>query len=102
MQISARLVVNRAAFKMRSGEIVPLVEAFRKAVEVRDAAETYRPLPYKGGETMNLRLSTRDAGFDAAFNAPVDASREADADVSQAVPVILKRQPAGGDAAARK
>src|SRR3546814_3638308 len=38
MQISARLVVNRAAFKMRLGEIVPLVEAFRKAVEVRDAA----------------------------------------------------------------
>ena len=38
MQISARLIVNRAAFKMRSGEIVPLVEAFRKAVETRDAA----------------------------------------------------------------
>lgn len=38
MQISARLVVNRAAFKMRSGELVPLVEAFRKAVETRDAA----------------------------------------------------------------
>src|SRR3546814_11872379 len=40
MQISASLVVNRAAFKMRSGEIVPLVEAFRKAVEVRDAARS--------------------------------------------------------------
>ena len=33
MQISARLIVNRAAFKMRAGEIVPLVEAFRKAVD---------------------------------------------------------------------
>jgi len=33
MQISARLIVNRAAFKMRAGELVPLVENFRKAVE---------------------------------------------------------------------
>lgn len=32
MQISARLVVNRAAFKMRAAELVPLVEAFRAAV----------------------------------------------------------------------
>lgn len=38
MQISARLIVNRAAFKMRSGELAPLVEAFRRAVGVRDAA----------------------------------------------------------------
>ncbi len=38
MQISARLIVNRAAFKMRAGEIVPLVERFRKAVEAGDAA----------------------------------------------------------------
>ncbi|MBB6124464.1 ATP phosphoribosyltransferase [Sphingobium subterraneum] len=32
MQISARLVVNRAAFKMRASQLVPLVEAFRSAV----------------------------------------------------------------------
>lgn len=32
LQISARLIVNRAAFKMRSAQIVPLVEAFRAAV----------------------------------------------------------------------
>ncbi|MDF0543179.1 ATP phosphoribosyltransferase [Sphingobium sp. H39-3-25] len=38
MQISARLIVNRAAFKMRSAQLVPLVEAFRRAVDVRDAA----------------------------------------------------------------
>jgi ATP phosphoribosyltransferase len=38
MQISARLIVNRAAFKMRSAELVPLVEAFRHAVGVKDAA----------------------------------------------------------------
>jgi ATP phosphoribosyltransferase len=38
MRVSARLVVNRAAFKMRSSELVPLVEAFRKAVEIKDAA----------------------------------------------------------------
>jgi ATP phosphoribosyltransferase len=38
MQISARLIVNRAAFKMRAGEIVPLVERFRAAVEAGDAA----------------------------------------------------------------
>lgn len=38
MQISARLIVNRAAFKMRAAEIVPLVERFRAAVEAGDAA----------------------------------------------------------------
>ncbi len=38
MQISARLVVNRAAYKMRSADLVPLVEAFRRAVGARDAA----------------------------------------------------------------
>jgi ATP phosphoribosyltransferase len=38
MRVSARLIVNRAAFKMRSAELVPLVEAFRRAVEVKDAA----------------------------------------------------------------
>src|SRR3546814_171706 len=40
---------------------------------------------------MTLRLSTRDAGFDAAFTALVNARREADEDVSRAVTVILKR-----------
>ncbi|QUT04744.1 ATP phosphoribosyltransferase [Sphingobium phenoxybenzoativorans] len=38
MDVSARLIVNRAAFKMRSGELTPLVEAFRRAVGVKDAA----------------------------------------------------------------
>ena len=38
MQVSARLVVNRAAYKMRSAELAPLVEGFRKAVGGRDAA----------------------------------------------------------------
>lgn len=38
MRISARLIVNRAAFKMRAGELVPLVGMFRAAVEKRDAA----------------------------------------------------------------
>lgn len=38
MQISARLVVNRAAFKMRSAELTPLVEAFRRAVAGGDDA----------------------------------------------------------------
>lgn len=38
MQVSARLIVNRAAYKMRSAEVAPLVEAFRKAVGGRDAA----------------------------------------------------------------
>lgn len=38
MEVSARLIVNRAAFKMRSAELVPLVEAFRRAVGVKDAA----------------------------------------------------------------
>ncbi|WP_136161259.1 ATP phosphoribosyltransferase [Sphingomonas flavalba] len=30
-QVSARLIVNRAAFKLRAAEVAPLVEAFRKA-----------------------------------------------------------------------
>lgn len=38
MDVSARLIVNRAAFKMRSAELTPLVEAFRRAVGVKDAA----------------------------------------------------------------
>ncbi|MFT3968163.1 MAG: ATP phosphoribosyltransferase [Sphingobium sp.] len=38
MDITSRLVVNRAAMKMRAGELVPLVERFREAAEVRDAA----------------------------------------------------------------
>ncbi|SEJ12921.1 ATP phosphoribosyltransferase [Sphingobium sp. AP50] len=38
MQISARLIVNRAAYKMRSAELTPLIDAFRAAVGVKDAA----------------------------------------------------------------
>jgi ATP phosphoribosyltransferase len=36
--ISSRLIVNRAAFKTRAGEIAPLVEGFRRAVGGRHAA----------------------------------------------------------------
>ncbi len=38
MPVSARLIVNRAAFKMRSAELAPLVEAFRRSVGARNAA----------------------------------------------------------------
>ena len=31
-EVTSRLIVNRAAFKMRAAEVVPLVDAFRKAV----------------------------------------------------------------------
>ena len=37
-EVSARLIVNRAAFKTRAGEIAPLVEAFRRAAEASRAA----------------------------------------------------------------
>ena len=37
MDVSARLIVNRAAMKTRA-EVVPLVEAFRRAVGTKDAA----------------------------------------------------------------
>ena len=37
-QVSARLIVNRAAFKTRAAQIAPLVDAFRSVVETRDAA----------------------------------------------------------------
>jgi len=37
-QVSARLIVNRAAFKTRAAEIAPLIEGFRRAVGDRDAA----------------------------------------------------------------
>ena len=36
--ISSRLIVNRAAFKTRAAEIVPLIEGFRRAVGGRNAA----------------------------------------------------------------
>ena len=32
-EVTSRLIVNRAAFKTRVGEVVPLVDAFRRAVE---------------------------------------------------------------------
>lgn len=38
MRISARLIVNRAAFKMRAAELVPLIEAFRTAVQASHVA----------------------------------------------------------------
>ena len=37
-EVTSRLIVNRAAFKTRAGDIAPLVEAFRSAVETPDAA----------------------------------------------------------------
>jgi ATP phosphoribosyltransferase len=37
-QVSARLIVNRAAFKTRAAVIAPLVDAFRAVVEARNAA----------------------------------------------------------------
>jgi len=37
-QVSARLIVNRAAFKTRAAVMGPLVEAFRAAVSSADAA----------------------------------------------------------------
>ena len=37
-QVSARLIVNRAAFKTRSAQIASLVEAFRSVASDRDAA----------------------------------------------------------------
>lgn len=37
MDVTSRLIVNRAAMKTRT-EVVPLVEAFRRAVEARNAA----------------------------------------------------------------
>ncbi len=48
---------------------------------------------------MPLRLDSRDADFDAAFTALVDARREADEDVSRDVSAILKKVRAEGDAA---
>jgi ATP phosphoribosyltransferase len=36
-QVTSRLIVNRAAFKTRAAVIAPLVEAFRRAVEMSDA-----------------------------------------------------------------
>ncbi|RVT42057.1 histidinol dehydrogenase [Sphingobium algorifonticola] len=48
---------------------------------------------------MPLRLDSRDPGFPAAFDALVNARREADADVSRDVSAILKRVRAEGDGA---
>ena len=38
VEVSSRLIVNRAAMKMRAGRVVPLVEAFRAAVSNAAAA----------------------------------------------------------------
>lgn len=38
VEVSSRLIVNRAAMKMRAGLVVPLVEAFRRAVNEAKAA----------------------------------------------------------------
>lgn len=48
---------------------------------------------------MPLRLDSHDPGFAAAFDALVDARREADEDVSRDVSAILKRVRTEGDAA---
>jgi ATP phosphoribosyltransferase len=37
-EVSARLIVNRAAFKTRPDDVIPLVEALRSAAEARRAA----------------------------------------------------------------
>ncbi|RZL97881.1 MAG: ATP phosphoribosyltransferase, partial [Sphingomonas sp.] len=37
-EVSARLIVNRAAFKTRAATIAPLVEAFRRAAGALQAA----------------------------------------------------------------
>ncbi|NIJ09076.1 ATP phosphoribosyltransferase [Sphingomonas vulcanisoli] len=37
-QVSARLIANRAAFKTRAAQVLPLIEAFRSAVEQARAA----------------------------------------------------------------
>lgn len=48
---------------------------------------------------MTLRLTTSDAGFDAAFDGLVNARREADEDVSTDVRTIIKDVRADGDQA---
>jgi histidinol dehydrogenase len=48
---------------------------------------------------MAARLSTRDAGFEAAFAALLDAKRETDADVDDAVAAIIAAVQSRGDTA---
>ena len=36
-EVSARLIVNRAAFKLRAAQVAPLVEGFRAAAEAQAA-----------------------------------------------------------------
>ena len=48
---------------------------------------------------MTWRLSTTDAGFDAAFDTLVDARRESDADVARDVAAIIADVRSRGDAA---
>ena len=38
VDVSARLIVNRAAFKLRSADVVPLVDAFRKLTQEKQHA----------------------------------------------------------------
>ena len=82
LDISGRLVVNRAAFKMRSAELTP------------DGPE----IPRAGGAgLMPLHLNIDDPDFEEQFDALVNARREADEDVSADVKAIIGDVRARGD-----
>jgi histidinol dehydrogenase len=89
-EVTARLIANRAAYKTMPGEI----------------RATGRGVPPGGGAARSrmigpLRLATADPGFAAAFDALVNARREADEDVSRDVAAIRADVRARGDAAVR-
>jgi hypothetical protein len=90
MDISARLVVNQAALKLKQEPIRHLIDVFARTVAAA-APMTASARP--------LRLATTDSGFDAALAARLHWSADTDAGIEQAVAGILADVRTRGDAA---
>src|SRR5690606_30742490 len=71
----------------------------RDPVRLEAVRPTGYGCPAKGGPSMPLFLSTKDAGFEAGFRALLGAKRESDADVDADVAAILQDVATRGDAA---
>jgi histidinol dehydrogenase len=81
LPVSSRLIVNPASMKLKRAAIAPLIEAFR------EAARAVR------------RLSTADAGFEAALAELLAFEAAQDPSVERATEDILEDVRARGDAA---
>jgi ATP phosphoribosyltransferase len=93
MDISARLVVNQAALKLKREPIRRIIDAFASAIP---SANPARPMTLKAAPA---RLSTTSASFDAEFKARLHWSADADAAIEKVVADILADVQKRGDEA---